>query len=171
MDADKLAGLAFIAQEVDAAAPPDPETLAQQQREAQQQAQAAQAQAQAEDEAQTWAAVPMVIGRALAMFAPACERIYTADNCVQWGRAMVPVANKYGWSSVGNIPELGLIVVTAGLVLPTVAVIRAEAERDKGGPLARLKAWWVAKRAARAARKASSAAEVPERAGTPGTEG
>lgn len=168
MDPDRFAALGHLASQVDSEAPPSAEEAAQQQREAQRQADTAQAQAAEASEAEDWAAVPWMIGQALGMFAPKVRAVYTRENCLRWGVAMVPVARKHGWASVGNIPELGLIVVTASLALPTYALMRAEAEEEKGGPLAKLRAWWAERKAKQLAKRAGLATGEP--GGTPGTE-
>jgi len=171
MDPDKFAALGHLASQVDSEAPPSAEEMAQQARQAEQQARQAEQAQQVDSEAEDWAAVPFVIGQALAMFVPRVKAVYTRENCLRWGHAMVPVAHKYGWTGVGNVPELGLIVCTVGLALPTVALIRAEAEEVKGGPLAKLRAWWAECKAARLAKRAGLTPAAPEPGGTPGSEG
>lgn len=128
-DLDKLGALGTLTNEVDAENGPTPE-----------QAEAMQAEATAEAEAQAWAMIPAAIGSVLSMFAPELQAVYTEDACQRWGERMVPVAEKYGWNGPTNLPEVGLLIATASMALPTVLVLRvklatmreaAEAERRK----------------------------------------
>ena len=108
----------------------------------------------AEQGAREWGMLAFAIGGTLSMFAPELRQVYTEDACIGWGRAMHPVAEKYGWSSTSKTPELGLALATVGLVAPTVVVIRhrlQHPEADKGGMLTKLRDWWRSKRAAKAA--------------------
>jgi hypothetical protein len=50
---------------------------------------------------------------------------------MQWGRSMMPVADKYGWNSPGALPELGLLVTTMGLAVPSFLVIREKLRQAK----------------------------------------
>lgn len=104
------------------------------------QAEEMQAEAKAEAEAQAWAMIPAAIGSVLSMFAPELQAVYTEDACQRWGERMVPVAEKYGWNGPTNLPEVGLLIATASMAMPTVLVLRvklaamreaAEAERRK----------------------------------------
>lgn len=128
-DLDKLGALGALTNEVDGENGPTPE-----------QAEAMQAEATAEAEAQAWAMVPAAIGSVLSMFAPELQAVYSQDACKAWGERMVPVAEKYGWNGPTNLPEIGLLIATASMALPTVLVLRAklaamreaaEAERRK----------------------------------------
>lgn len=112
-DLDKLGALGSLTNEVDAENGPTPE-----------QAEAIQAEASAEAQAKAWAVIPMTVGKVLSMFAPELQLVYTAEACKEWGEAMVPVAEKYGWNGPSNLPELGLIISTASLALPTVVVVK-----------------------------------------------
>lgn len=140
MDPQKMEALGQLVDEVDANSPE-----AQQQR-AQEEAQAAAQQVQAISEAEAWAAVPSMVGKLACMVAPELQAIYTPDSCAEWGRSMVPVAQKYGWNGPGQLPELNLAIATAGLAIPTWMVLRVK--------LAQLKA-------------ASKAAEAPAAAAVP----
>lgn len=112
-DLDKLGALGSLTTEVDAENGPTPE-----------QAEAIQAEATAEAQAKAWAVIPMTVGKVLSMFAPELQMVYTAEACQGWGEAMVPVAEKYGWNGPSNLPELGLIISTASLAMPTVVVMK-----------------------------------------------
>lgn len=147
MDAQKMEALAGIVDEADAAAGPTAE-------QAQQQAEEVAAEAVAEQGAREWGMLAFTIGNTLAMFAPELKQVYTEDACLNWGRAAVPVAEKYGWAGVGKVPELGLALATVGLMAPTVVVIRhrlKNPEADKGGMLSALRAWWRGRKARAAA--------------------
>src|SRR5712691_8951715 len=54
-----------------------------------------------EDEAKGWAGLPYVFGGILARGMPELREVYTETACLDWGRAMVPVARKYGWTLGG----------------------------------------------------------------------
>lgn len=87
-----------------------------------------------EQDAREWGMVAYTIGSAAAMFAPTLRQVYTEEACAAWGATVVPVARKYGWSGPGSIPEIGLILSTASLAVPTWLALRArlaelEAER------------------------------------------
>lgn len=110
---DKLAALETTVEEVDGLGPMTPE---------QQQAQAAEVAAL--DQAQQWGMIAFSIGGALSMLAPELRQVYTQEACMAWGTAMVPVAEKYGWAGPGNCPELGLLMATAGLAIPSVLAVR-----------------------------------------------
>lgn len=81
--------------------------------------QKAAAQADPEYQAQAWAALVQSIGGMLSIIAPELRQVYTDDACMQWGRAVVPVAEKYGWNGPSSVPELGLIMASVPLALPT----------------------------------------------------
>lgn len=115
MDMDKLDALGGLVEEVDGASP-----------QAQAEAQAVvQQQADAEQGAREWGVIAYTVGSALGMLAPELRQVYTEDACLNWGRAMVPVADKYGWNGPANVPEIGLLLATAGLAVPSVIAVRA----------------------------------------------
>jgi hypothetical protein len=137
MDAQKLEAVAALVDEIDADGPPTPE----------QQEQQAAVDA-AELQAREWGMVAFTIGGALAMLAPELRQVYTEEACNAWGCAVVPVAEKYGWSGPGNVPEIGLLLATAGLAVPSYIAISRR--------LAMLK---EAQRKAEAAERARKAAQ------------
>lgn len=112
-DLEKLGALGSLTTEVDAEHGPTPE-----------QAEAIKAEADAEAQAKAWAVIPMTVGKVLSMFAPELQAVYTPEACKEWGECMVPVAEKYGWNGPSNLPELGLVISTASLALPTVLVLK-----------------------------------------------
>lgn len=133
-DIERLENLGGLVGETDQAIGPTPE-----------QAQAMAAEAEAVTEAQAWAQIPMMLGAALSMVAPELQHVYTPAACEAWGAAMVPVAHKYGWNGPGNLPEVGLIIATASLAVPTVVIVRAKiaearAEAEKAEKLAQMRA-------------------------------
>lgn len=142
MDATKLESLGGLVDEVDAAGPAG-----------QEQAQQEQEQAQGlEDNARQWGAIVFMIGNAAAMIAPELRQVYTEDACMNWGRAMNPVAEKYGWNGANSIPEIGLLIATAGLVVPSVFAIRARLAAVNDGKEARtwlgsMRQWWLDRKA------------------------
>lgn len=151
MDATKLQALGGMVDEVDAAAPPSPEQLEQQQQAAAAEAQAEQAAQTLESEARQWGSIAYMIGGALGMVAPELRQVYTERACMDWGRAVVPVASKYGWNGAGKLPELGLAIATLGLAVPSVLAVRAAMERERGGWLGAVRAWWASRKGSKAA--------------------
>ena len=120
MDAAKLEALEGLVHEVDNDGPPSPEAQAE--------AQAADA---AEDGAREWGMIAYVVGNGLSMIAPELRTVYTEDACMNWGRSMMPVADKYGWNSPTAIPELGLIVATSTLAVPSFLAVRERTRQLK----------------------------------------
>jgi len=114
MDASKMDALETLVGEVDRESP-----AAQ----AEQQQAATEAEA-AELEAKSWGMIAYTVGGALSMLCPELRQVYSENACLDWGRAVVPVAEKYGWNGPGGVPELGLLIATAGLAVPSVLVIR-----------------------------------------------
>lgn len=82
-------------------------------------------------DAREWGMIAFTVGSAAAMFAPALRQVYSEEACAAWGATVVPVARKYGWSGPGGIPELGLVLSTLSLAIPTYLALRARlAELD-----------------------------------------
>lgn len=154
MDASKLDALQDLIHEVDGEGPPTAE-----------QQQAASAETDLEQAAREWGSIVFMVGHAAAMIAPELRQVYTEDACINWGRAMVPVAKKYGWDGPSEVPELGLLIASAGLVVPSVFAIRARlhALRDTEKPagwLGGLRDWWQQRRAGKAAAAAAAAPDT-----------
>jgi hypothetical protein len=128
VDTTKLESLGDIVGEADAIATgaPTPEQQAQ--------AAAAQAEQLAEDSAREWGVIAYTIGTALAVLAPELRNVYTEEACFAWGRSMVPVAQKYGFDGPGNVPELGLLISTMSLGVPTALVLRAKIAALRSAP-------------------------------------
>lgn len=112
-DLEKLGALGSLTTEVDAEHGPTPE-----------QAKEIQAKEDAEAKAMAWAVIPTTLGKVLSMFAPELQAVYTPEACQEWGKSMVPVAEKYKWDGPSNLPELGLIISTASLAMPTVVIMK-----------------------------------------------
>lgn len=151
MDMQRMEGLGNLAEEIDAEGPPTHE---------QQQAQAVEA--AGEENARQWGAVAFMIGGALSMVAPELRQVYTEEACLNWGRAMNPVAEKYGWNGPSALPELGLVIATAGLAMPSYFAVRARVQaaqegKEKSGWLASVADWWRERKARKAG---ASSAEV-----------
>ncbi len=156
MDAQRIEALDEIIQEADSVGGPTPE----------QQAEQAQA-AGLEEGARAWGAVMYMVGGALSMVAPELRQVYTEQACLNWGRAAAPVAEKYGWNNPAALPELGLVIATAGFVVPSAVAIRARVvamreEKNRSGWLGHVAAWWALRRAKREGMKAAEAARNGE---------
>jgi hypothetical protein len=88
--------------------------------------------AQFEAEAREWAGFPYVIGGLLSKAMPELAGVYTETACVSWGRAMVPVARKYGWTVGALGPLAGLASASWSLLSPTFdALKRRRAQHEK----------------------------------------
>ncbi len=85
----------------------------------------AAAEADPEFQAKAWAAMVQAIGGMLSMIAPELQQVYTDKACLEWGRSVVPVAEKYGWNGPSSVPELGLLIATVPLALPTGFILHA----------------------------------------------
>ena len=77
------------------------------------------------DPAAEWAVLPATFGGILAIAMPELAEVYTPEACAAWGAAMVPVAEKYGWSSLQVGPEIGALIASLPFVLGTVAAVKA----------------------------------------------
>ena len=88
-----------------------------------------------QDAAEAWAEIPESIGLIVTQFLPELKGVYSRSQCVEWGRHMSRVADKYGWSSDGLPPEITAILCTAGFVLPTLAVIKTRKAAAKATPV------------------------------------
>lgn len=78
------------------------------------------------NQARAWGALAYSVGGMLSIIAPELKSVYTEDACLAWGTAVVPVAEKYGWSGPSNVPELGLLMATVPLALPSFFIVRAK---------------------------------------------
>jgi hypothetical protein len=88
--------------------------------------------AQAADAAEEWVLIPKTLAWAITAVFPELAPHYTDDKCMELAHAIVPVAEKYGWSGVGNSPELGLVMAGAFFCLPAYQAHKhRQAERAK----------------------------------------
>lgn len=78
------------------------------------------------DPVEAWAEIPRKLGSLLAIAAPELAQIYTAEACREWGRDMHRLAVKRQWSADGLPPEVAATISTAGLVLPTIAILKSK---------------------------------------------
>jgi hypothetical protein len=88
------------------------------------------------ESAAMWAMVPQTLGSILAMAMPELRAVYAPEACNTWGRAMVPVAKKYGWNLGGDSPEVALLVATLPFAFGTFSAVmsrRAHARRAAAG--------------------------------------
>ncbi len=117
MDMDKMNGLESMTDQVDAEViPRTPEDEAAEA--------AAEKAADPDVQARAWGVLAYSIGGMLSVLAPELKSVYTEDACLAWGHSVVPVAQKYGWDGPGNVPELGLLLATVPLALPTYFLVR-----------------------------------------------
>lgn len=91
--------------------------------------------AQAAEKAAEWFIVPKTMAWAITAVFPELAPHYTDDKCMELANAIVPVADKYGWSGVGNSPELALAMGTAFFCMPAI-----QAHRHRQAEKARIKA-------------------------------
>lgn len=93
----------------------------------------------AAEKAQEWFLVPKTLAWAITTVFPELAPHYTDEKCMELANAIVPVADKYGWSGVGNSPELALAMGTAFFCMPAIQAHKArqaekariKAEKDK----------------------------------------
>lgn len=86
------------------------------------------------DPAREWSEPPAAVGALLRFPFPELEHVYTPEACMAWGVAMVPIAERYGWTAGKVFPWLSLIGASASLLLPTVAIIKAHAQPETAAP-------------------------------------
>jgi hypothetical protein len=122
MDASKMAALEGLVTEVD---DENPAAQAEQQAEA-------QAQADSDRQAKEWGMLLWSFGQALAVWRPRLKAVYDEQACYRWGVAMAPVAEKRGWNGAAT-PEVTLLMVSLGFVMPTVQEVRAGLIELKSG--------------------------------------
>lgn len=144
---DGLLALGHVTKETDQANP-DPAQRAEQEKEAEKAR-------QAEVGARAWAGVMGLIGRAVCMIEPKLTPVYSRDACLAWGEAANSVAEKYGWNSPDDMPELALLTSTAFIAVPTVLLLREKMQEVKDGNATGLAAkigiWWRTRKARKAA--------------------
>jgi hypothetical protein len=88
-----------------------------------------------EDEAREWASVPYVLGGLLARAMPELQAVYSESACLDWGRATVPVARKYGWSLGRFTAEFSWIGATWGLLAPAFAAFKQRRDNANKRPV------------------------------------
>lgn len=119
MDMDKMNALAGQVGEVD-------DELTPRTPEEQEAEDKAAAQADPAYQAKAWGAMAYSVGAMLSIIAPELKSVYTEDACLAWGHSVVPVAEKYGWNGPSSVPELGLLMATVPLALPSFFIIRGK---------------------------------------------
>lgn len=86
------------------------------------------------DPAREWAEIPQAVGMTLSIRYRELQNVYTDDACLAWGKAMAPIAERYGWTPGKVFPWLSLIGATAMLGMPTVEIIKAHALLEAAAP-------------------------------------
>jgi hypothetical protein len=81
-----------------------------------------------------WAMIPQTLGSVLSMAFPDLAKVYNPKACEDWGRAMVPVANKYGWNFSSDAPELALLLATVPFAIGTMVVVKRPRAQPEPGP-------------------------------------
>ena len=116
-----------------------------------------QAEQAANQGARDWAMIPFMIGGLVCMVAPELKPVYSEERCLTWGQHANQVAEKYGWNSPSNMPELGLVASCLTFAVPTFLTLRDKAQQAKEGKEAgswgKVAGWWAQRKAARAASK------------------
>jgi hypothetical protein len=94
--------------------------------------------------AKEWFIIPKTLAWAITAVFPELAPCYTDAKCMELAEAIVPVAEKYGVSGIGDSPELTLIMGTGIFCMPAVMAYRerqaaraAEAEAKRLGGAAR----------------------------------
>jgi hypothetical protein len=91
--------------------------------------------------AMEWFMVPKVIAWAVTAVFPETAPAYSDAKCMELAHAIVPVADKYGLSGVGDSPELMLLLATGMFCAPgylahkarKAKVLEEEQARQAGG--------------------------------------
>src|SRR5437763_1350177 len=83
------------------------------------------------DPAEAWAEIPAAVGGILGMAMPELRAVYTPAACKEWGRAMHRLAVKRQWAADGLPPEVGVIMASAGLLVPTVLAVKMRKDSAK----------------------------------------
>lgn len=121
---------------------PTPEQSAQREQDAQQVS-------QAEQGAREWGLLLFSLGGLLSMIAAELKAVYSEDRCMLWGQHMQVVCDKHGWGSPKNSPEISLLMVSIGFVVPTALIlpdrIRA-AKKLNNSFIGRFAGWWARRR-------------------------
>jgi hypothetical protein len=78
-----------------------------------------------------WSELPAAVGKGLSFVIPEAPQIWTDKACLEWGKAMVPIAKKYGWEPLKGMAWLKLLGATGALVGPTVFVVRERMKAAK----------------------------------------
>ena len=84
--------------------------------------------------AMEWLIVPEIIAWGITAVFPETIPHYSDEAKMNLARKIAPVAEKYGWSSPGDAPELGLAVGAIGFSMPAVLAYRARKEKSPEGP-------------------------------------
>lgn len=85
-----------------------------------------------------WFLIPKTLAWAITAVFPETAPAYTDEKCMELAQAIVPVAEKYGLSGIGDSPELTLLVGTGLFCLPGVMAYRArKAKADEEAEAAR----------------------------------
>lgn len=146
-DTARLEALGAATQEIDSANP-TPEQAQQQEQEAQQVS-------QTEQGAKEWGLLLFSLGGLLSMIAAELKPVYSEDRCMLWGQHMQVVCDKHGWGSPKHSPEVSLLMVSIGFVVPTVLIlpdrIRA-AKKLNNSFVGRVAGWWARRRGAQPAK-------------------
>jgi hypothetical protein len=77
------------------------------------------------EKAAEWYVVPKTLAWAITAVFPELAPHYSDEKCMELAKAIVPVADKYGWAGVGNSPEIALAMGTAFFCLPAYQAHKA----------------------------------------------
>lgn len=78
--------------------------------------------------AMEWLIVPQMLSFVITTIFPETKENYTLENNMELARAIVPVAEKYGWTGVGESPELMLGVAALGFSMPAILAYKTRKE-------------------------------------------
>lgn len=85
-----------------------------------------------------WFMVPKVIAWAVTAVFPETAPAYSDAKCMELAHAIVPVADKYGLSGVGDSPELMLLLATGMFCAPGYLAHKGRKEKAAAEERARL---------------------------------
>ncbi len=93
-----------------------------------------------EASAKEWAGLPFVFGSIVSKAMPELAQVYSEEKCLDWGRSMVPVAKRYGWTAGAAGLWAPLIATTWGFARPTYEAIKQRRSPKAAQPASQPKA-------------------------------
>jgi hypothetical protein len=83
------------------------------------------------EKAKNWFIIPKTLAWAITAVLPETAPAYTDDRCMELAKAIVPVADKYGWNGLDDSPELMLLMGSAMFCAPGYLAYKARQNAKK----------------------------------------